>query len=83
MIDLTQLLIGAGGGSVITGAISIWVKEKARTAAREQFRELIRAELAIFKAELIAEINGTYVRSAGANISGAELERRLERLEGS
>ena len=48
---------------------------------RRQVRGALTEFRADFKDELIKTINGTYVRSAGSTVTGAEIERRLTRME--
>ena len=67
-------------GRVITARRTA-VREEATDAAKAFFREAIKAELAEFKSDFMATLNGTYVRSQGATVTGAEIQRRLESVE--
>jgi hypothetical protein len=56
----------------------MYVDKRARKLAEDRYAEAIRGELAVFKVDLMATLN---VRSQGADVTGAEIARRLGELE--
>jgi hypothetical protein len=78
--------------AAITGAVGVactlgggwlasFVKDRSRETAKQQFQESIKAELAIFRTDLMTSLNGTYLRSELAREKFGEMDRRLERIE--
>lgn len=43
--------------------IALYVKDRARDVAKEQFTESIAAALAVFKSELLSSMDKVYIRS--------------------
>lgn len=62
-----EMVAALGTWTTIVGAV-LWAL----------MRTTIRAEIS----EAIRSINGTYVRSAGSQITGHEIERRLDLIDG-
>lgn len=67
---------------VVAGVLAKALHEKlTRETTAPQIEQALATALSQFKLELIRELNGTYVRSAGSEVTGSELDRRLTRLE--
>lgn len=58
--------------------ITLFIKDRARSAAKEEFTSQIKGSLSEFKAELIKSLDETYLRSKECNLM---LEMRDDRLD--
>ena len=57
--------------------LSLWVRDKARQAAQERLREMMKGSLAEFKSDLMETLNGTYVRHDLLRATIAELNATM------
>ena len=57
--------------------LSLWVRDKARCAAQERLREMMKGSLAEFKSDLMVTLNGTYVRHDLLRATIAELNATM------
>jgi hypothetical protein len=70
------------GGTVGGGWLALYVKDRSRTEAKAQFEALIKAALAEFQTDLMAKLNGTYMRSELAQEKFSVANHRIADLEG-
>lgn len=61
------LAIGLPAATLAGAGISLWVRDKARTAAEERLKEMLKGALAEFKLDFMDSLNGTYVRTGLCN----------------
>ena len=57
--------------------LSLWIRDKARQAAQERLREMMKGSLAEFKSDLMVTLNGTYVRHDLLRATIAELNATM------
>lgn len=58
--------------------IALYVKDKAREVAKQEFADQIKSVLATFKEELVSKLDGTYSRATELKLM---LESRDDRLD--
>jgi hypothetical protein len=64
MIVESVILAAVVPAATLAGAgVSLWVRDKARAAADERLREMLKGALAEFKLDFIETLNGTYTRT--------------------
>ncbi len=56
-------------------------RQKVLDIIGKQIQTIVRAEILEANATQLKQINGTYVRSAGASVTGAELTRSLDEIK--
>jgi hypothetical protein len=76
-----MVVIATGLGAVSGCALTLWVKDKARQVARDEFSDMIRLALSDFKEEFGQYLNGRYIYSHGSDLTGAEIDKRLYAAE--
>jgi hypothetical protein len=77
-----EILVGLSSPltAVVGGALFLLIKTRGKEAAKEQFGESVRSELAVFKSELIKELNGTYRRSELCKANMEPIRKDLDEL---
>jgi hypothetical protein len=79
---LINVEIFLGPAGVILGmAAALYVKDRARTAAKEEFLILIKSSLAEFKADFVGSLDDAYVRKGECGLSKSFHDDRIDMHE--
>jgi hypothetical protein len=83
MTDTLEIILAASGpvtAVVFAGAARLF-RAEADDAVRDRLSEQLRGELAAFKVELLAGINGTYRRTSECQLIESGVCQRLDSID--
>lgn len=79
----TEIILGLSGPltALVWGASTLFVREKSRNAAKEEFAAMIKGALAEFEISLVTRLNGLYRRTNECLLTMGPIQEKVATVE--